>query len=543
MTALRLVLGDHLTRSVSALSGIDTAGDVVLMIEAEEETRYVPHHRQKIAFILSAMRHFADDLRADGITVDYVKLDDPDNTGSFTGEVSRALKRHRIERIVVTEPGEWRVLEAIRTWEDLFNRPVEIRDDDRFFATRSQFARWARGRKSLRMEFFYREMRREHHILMDGPSPAGGRWNFDTQNRRSLPKGASVPKPRRFAPDAITDDVLSLVRREFPDHFGDLEPFGWAVTRSQALQAFDEFIENCLPKFGDYQDAMKQGEPFVFHSALSPYLNVGLLTAREICDRAESEYRAGRAPLNCVEGFIRQILGWREYVRGVYWQHMPRYAAMNALRARRPLPSFYWNGDTDMNCLKQAIGDTQRHAYSHHIQRLMVTGNFALLFGVSPSEISEWYLAVYADAFEWVELPNTLGMSQFADGGLLASKPYAASGAYIDRMSDFCKQCRFDVRQKSGADACPFNYLYWAFLMRNQKRLQANPRLTMAYRQLKAMPATRKRQILLDARRFAEVISRIPGRASLYTPVANFVSTGLADNLKAPRSVPDRDRQ
>lgn len=512
MTTLRLVLGDHLTRSVSALRGLDLTSDVVLMIESAEETRYVRHHRQKIVFVLSAMRHFANDLRADGITVDYVELDDRNNTGSFTGEVVRAVERHRATRVIVTEPGEWRVLEDVRKWEGLFNVPVEIRDDDRFFATRNRFACWASGRKALRMEFFYREMRREQRILMDGASPAGGRWNFDTQNRRTLPKGAAVPKRRRFKPDAITDDVLSLVRREFPDHFGDLESFGWAVTRSQALRALDDFTANSLPKFGDYQDAMKQGEPFVFHSAISPYLNVGLLTVREVCARAEREYRAGRAPLNCVEGFIRQILGWREYVRGVYWHHMPRYATKNVLRARRALPSFYWSGDTEMNCLKQAIADTRRYAYSHHIQRLMVTGNFALLLGVKPSEISEWYLAVYADAFEWVELPNTIGMSQFADGGLLASKPYAASGAYIDRMSDFCKQCRFDVRQKSGADACPFNYLYWAFLIRNQKRLQDNPRLTMAYQQLKVMPVARTRQISLDARRFTRLMSRAPGQ-------------------------------
>ncbi|MBM3526860.1 MAG: cryptochrome/photolyase family protein [Alphaproteobacteria bacterium] len=515
MTTLRVVLGDHLTRSVSALRGLNLASDVVLMIEAAEETRYVRHHRQKIVFVLSAMRHFAKDLRADGITVDYVELDDRNNTGSFTGEVVRAVQRHRATRVIVTEPGEWRVLEAMQKWETLLDLPVEIREDDRFFASRGRFARWANDRKALRMEYFYREMRREHRILMDGASPVGGHWNFDTQNRRSLPEAASIPKRRRFKPDAITDEVLSLVRRGFPDYFGDLESFGWAVTRSQALQALEDFIANGLPKFGDYQDAMKQDDPFVFHSALSPYLNVGLLTAREVCDRAESEYRTGRAPLNCVEGFIRQILGWREYVRGVYWHNMPGYATMNALGARRPLPSFYWSGDTDMNCLKQAIGDTRRYAYSHHIQRLMVTGNFALLLGVKPSAISEWYLAVYTDAFEWVELPNTFGMSQFADGGLLASKPYAASGAYIDRMSDFCKKCRFDVRQKSGADACPFNYLYWAFLKRNQERLQNNPRLTMAYRQLKAMPAARTRQILLDARRFTGLISRTPGRASI----------------------------
>ena len=504
MTVLRFVLGDQLTRSLSALADLDPRRDVVLMAEVGEETTYVPHHQQKIAFILSAMRHFAESLRGEGLTVDYIKLNDPANTGSFTGELMRAVKRHRASKVIVTEPGEYRVLAAMRGWEKKLSVPVEIRADGRFFATTERFARWAEGRKSYRMEFFYREMRRESGLLMDGDVPAGGQWNFDAENRKPLPRRVKLPVRKRFAQDAITREVLELVRSRFASHFGDLEPFGWAITRRDALAALKDFQAHALPHFGDYQDAMKTGEPFAYHSLLAPYLNVGLLTAREVCIRADAEYRAGRAPLNAVEGFIRQILGWREYVRGIYWLHMPDYAKTNALGADRALPRLYWTGKTKMNCLAQAVNDTRRHAYSHHIQRLMVTGNFALLAGVRPKEINEWYLAVYADAFEWVELPNTHGMAMFADGGLLASKPYAASGAYINRMSDFCGACAYDVKEKSGPRACPLNYLYWAFMIRNEQALRDNPRMAMPYRALSAWSSERKAALLKESEAFLD---------------------------------------
>jgi deoxyribodipyrimidine photolyase-related protein len=312
------------------------------------------------------------------------------------------------------------------------------------------------------------------------------------------------PKRRRFEPDAITREVMALVDARFAHHFGDLEPFGWAVTRADALEALDHFIDACLPSFGDYQDAMKQGEPFLFHSVISPYLNIGLLTAREVCERAEAAYAKGRAPLNAAEGFIRQVLGWREYVRGIYWAKMPAYATSNGLNATRPLPEFYWTADTGMHCLKQSIGEIRRNAYGHHIQRLMVTGNFALLAGVRPEEIEAWYLAVYADAFEWVELPNVHGMAIFADGGLLASKPYAASGAYIDRMSDYCGGCHYNVNEKAGPNACPFNALYWNFLIVNQAVLAPNPRMAMPYRTLAKFTPARRAEIVGDANRFLD---------------------------------------
>ena len=510
MTTLRVILGDQLTRSVAALSDLDVARDVVLMAEVADETRYVPHHKQKIALVLSAMRHFAASLEAEGVRVDYVRLDDPDNSGSFSGELARAAARHRPARVVATEPGEWRVWEMMRTWAGLLDVPVEIRADDRFFCSRGRFARWAEGRKAFRMEFFYREMRRETGLLMDDGEPAGGRWNFDAENRRSLPPGYAAPPRLRFAPNDMTREVLELVARRFDAHFGDLDGFGWPVTREQALKALDHFVTDCLSGFGDVQDAMKSGEPFLQHSLISPCLNLGLLTPHEVCVAAEAAWRRGDAPLNAVEGFVRQILGWREYVRGIYWLKMPEYAQSNALAATRPLPRFYWTGATAMNCVSQVVNETRQSAYAHHIQRLMVTGNFALLAGLAPAQVEEWYLAVYADAFEWVELPNTHGMALFADGGLLASKPYAASGAYINRMSDYCGGCTYDPGVKSGAGACPFNLLYWNFLIENRGRLARNPRMAMPYRTLDAMTPERREILAREAQTFLAQMDEAP---------------------------------
>ncbi|MCG6122496.1 MAG: cryptochrome/photolyase family protein [Microvirga sp.] len=497
---LRLLLGDQLTRAVSSLRDVDPDRDVVLMVEVRDETVYVRHHKQKLVFILSAMRHFAQALRDEGLRVDYVTLDATGNTGSFSREVARAIARHDASGLVVTEPGEWRVREMMQDWREELPVPVEIREDDRFVCSRDEFAAWAEGRKSYRMEFFYREMRRKTGLLVtpDG-EPVGGQWNFDAENRKALPANVEPPAHRRFAPDAMTREVMDLVAARFSEHFGDLEPFGWAVTRVDALRALETFVAERLSGYGDYQDAMKEGEPFLFHSLISPYLNVGLLTPLEACRAAVAAWERGAALLNAVEGFVRQIIGWREYVRGIYWLRMPGYARTNALGAARSLPDFYWTGETDMACVRACVAETRANAYAHHIQRLMVLGNFALLAGVSPEEVEEWYLLVYADAFEWVELPNVHGMTLFADGGLLASKPYAASGAYIDRMSDYCAGCRYDVKSKSGEGACPFNYLYWNFLIENETRLSGNPRMGMPYRNLARMSDERRGEIVSDA--------------------------------------------
>jgi deoxyribodipyrimidine photolyase-related protein len=504
--ALRFILGDQLTSGISSLRGLDPAQDIVLMVEVQAEATYVRHHKQKIAFLFSAMRHFAESLRQQGAMVEYVRLDDPANTHSFTGELERAIGRHHASEVIVTEPGEWRVWEMMQDWRERLDIPVHIREDDRFVASRDEFSRWAAGRKQYRMEFFYREMRRKTRLLMNGDEPEGGTWNFDQQNRKRLPASARPPERLRFSPDAVTEEVLALVEARFGNHFGDLRPFGWAVTRADALRALAHFIADCLPSFGDYQDAMKQGEDLLYHAVISPYLNCGLLTAIEVCEAAEKAYRKGKAPLNAVEGFIRQVIGWREFVRGIYWEKMPDYAATNHLEARRSLPAFFWTGETEMNCLSQAIGATRRHAYAHHIQRLMVTGNFALLAGIAPAEIEEWYLVVYADAYDWVELPNVHGMVMHADGGLLGSKPYAASGAYIDRMSDYCGHCRFRPDVKSGQDACPFNYLYWNFLIENEAKLARNPRMAMPYRTLAKMASARKTEIVAEAGAFLDAL-------------------------------------
>ena len=505
MGVLRLVLGDQLSPDVSSLRGAAKKDDIILIAEVMEEATYVRHHKKKIAFLFAAMRHFAEELKAAGFTVRYTRLDDPDNQGSLRGEVARALEDHpELSQVIATKPGEWRLLEDMQAWEKLLPVPVELRDDTRFIVSCQDFEAWAKGRKQLRMEYFYREVRRKTGLLMDGDEPEGGQWNYDAENRKRLPK--SMTTPQRFLPeaDALTSEVIALVADRFPDHFGDLEPWVFATTRAGAEEARDHFINEILPGFGDWQDAMAKGEPWMWHSLLSVYINCGLLDPLDVCRRAEAEWRAGRAPLNAVEGFIRQIIGWREYVRGIYWLKMPGYAETNTLDAHRPLPDFYWTGETDMRCMAEAIGQTKRHAYTHHIQRLMITGNFALLAGLSPAEVNEWYLLVYADAYEWVELPNTHGMALHADGGLMASKPYAASGNYISKMSDYCESCSYDVKQRTGPKACPFNFLYWDFIDRHQERFSRNPRMAVICKSLDRMKPAEREKIRADAARFLE---------------------------------------
>lgn len=496
---LILILGDQLSANLSALTGRSPQTAEILMAEVFEEAHYVPHHRKKIAFCFSAMRHFATELRAQGWRVHYRAYGaEPD--ASLFSAVAAHWQTADYERLIITEPGEWRLRTSMEGWSAALKAPVTLAEDTRFLASHADFEAWADGRKQLRMEYFYRDMRRRTGLLMDGDKPEGGKWNYDADNRKPASGNLFMPQPLRFQPDEVTRAVLDLVEVSFPRSVGSLEPFDLAVTRADAEQARDHFMRHALPEFGDYQDAMLSGEAFLWHSLLSTYLNVGLLDPLDLCQRAEAEYHAGRAPLNAVEGYIRQIIGWREYVRGIYWREGPDYVRRNALGATRPLPGFYWDGDTDMRCMREAIGQTLREGYAHHIQRLMVTGTFALLAGIDPHAVHEWYLAVYTDAYEWVEAPNVIGMSQFADGGLLGSKPYAASGAYIDRMSDYCGDCRFNVKDKTGPDSCPFNSLYWDFLDRNQEFLRGNPRLGPVYRNWDRM-SDEKRQAYLDRAR------------------------------------------
>lgn len=504
MARLRLVLGDQLTRGLSSLRDLG-AGDVVLMAELRDEATYVRHHVRKIAFLFAAMRHFAAELRADGVAVDYVPLDDPDNTGSFTGEVRRALARHAVDGIVVTEAGEWRVAEMMAGWPDAFGLPVEVRDDDRFLCPRREFDALAGRGKSLLMERFYRAMRlRTGYLVNEDGAPEGGRWNWDAENRAPLPRSV-VPPPRPgFAPDGVTQAVLALVAGRFGNHFGRLDGFDYPVTREDAQAYLSWFVREALPGFGTYQDAMRQGEPLLFHSHLSALINCGLLTAGECCEAAVAAYADGEAPLNAAEGFVRQMIGWREFVRGVYWREMPGYGDRNALGADRPLPDFFWTGETDLNCLRQSITETRDNAYAHHIQRLMVLGNFCLIAGIDPKPVQDWYLVVFHDAYEWVEMPNVVGMILYADDGVFATKPYAASGNYINRMSDYCRHCRYDVTQRTGEDACPFNYLYWDFVARHRDRLARNPRAGRVVSVLDRMDPAKLRAAQRDARAFLD---------------------------------------
>ena len=505
---LRLILGDQLSHSISSLSDINPEEDVILMCEVWEEATYVKHHKKKIAFLFSAMRHFAEELRENGYQIRYTKLDDDENAGSFKGEIERALKDLQPEEIIVTFPGEYRVLEDMRSWQEAFGVPVTICPDDRFLCTPEEFEDWAKGRKELRMEYFYREMRKKHNILMNGDQPEGGQWNYDSENRKPPKDGLGIPKPYVADKDQITEDVIALVSKRFESHFGDLEPFYFAVTRDQAIHVLERFTEQRLCHFGDYQDAMIEGEPWMYHSHISFYLNCGLLNPLECIERAEQAYQTGAATLNAVEGFIRQILGWREYVRGLYWLKMPEYEGENFLDATQKLPEFYWTADTKMNCVKQCVTETKNNAYAHHIQRLMVLGNFALLAGLDPKMVNEWYLIVYADAYQWVELPNVSGMILFADGGVLASKPYAASGAYINKMSDYCKNCEYSVTTKNGENACPFNYLYWNFLDRNKDKLKGNGRLNMPYNTLSRFTEEKLKFIQKDSARFFKALEQ-----------------------------------
>ncbi len=482
--SLVIVLGDQLDAAAAVFDGFDAKCDAVWMAEVAQESEHVWTSKQRIAVFLSAMRHFREAQRAIGRTVHYTELEDSENTQTLALELERAVAKLKPERLVMTQAGEWRVQEALTTLAKALGVDLEVREDRHFFCSRADFATHAEGRKMLRMEFFYREVRRKNKVLLDDAGePEGGQWNYDHDNRGSFSKGGpqaeKLRAPLLIAPDALTSEVLALVDRRFARHPGDLKDFTWPVTPEAARATLADFIAMRLGEFGKFQDAMWTDEPWLFHSRISAAMNMKLLNPREAVAAAERAYRQGNVGLASAEGFIRQILGWREYVRGIYWHFMPRYVELNALGAREKLPGFFWTGACEMNCLRQSITQTLHHGYAHHIQRLMVTGLYALLLGVEPQRVHEWYLAVFVDAVEWVELPNTLGMSQYGDGGIMASKPYAATGKYIDRMSNYCAGCRFDPAKSTGEDACPFTTLYWDFLMRHETMLAKNQRMAL----------------------------------------------------------------
>ena len=502
---LCVILGDQLSSNISSLKNFKKNQDKILMMEVFNEATYANHHKKKLVLVFSAMRHFAKELQEKGVSVTYSKINKSQD--NFAKELSNQCKKIQPKRIVITHPGEYRVLQEIKKWEKVLKIPVSIVDDDRFFCTIDEFKKWTEGRKELRMESFYQMMRKKYQILIDNNGkPKGGKWNYDIKNRKSLPKNhPDIPKPLQHKPDDITKQVIAEVKEKFPKHFGDLEPFWFAVTHEQAKKSLNDFIKNRLGMFGPYEDAMAQEESFLYHSVLSMYLNIGLLEPKQIINKVLEK---DGIKVESVEGFVRQVLGWREYIRGIYWYTMPKYSKTNYFDAKNKLPKFYWTGNTKMNCMKNCIEQTIKESYAHHIQRLMITGNFALISGIKPEEVCKWYLSVYADAYEWVELPNTHGMTLYADGGVLGSKPYAASGNYINKMSDYCKDCKYDVKQKEGDDACPFNYLYWNFFLKNQKKLEKNPRLWTVFSNLKKMSQEKKSQIRNNSKKFLIQISK-----------------------------------
>lgn len=500
---LYLILGDQLSFDLASLQGLDRASDAVLMVEVMEEASHVPHHPQKIVLIFSAMRHFAKALQARGVRVEYVTLEDPNNSGSVPAELRRWQALLQPAELHVTECGDWRLEQSLKEC----GVAIDWHADTRFLCSRAEFSAWAAGKKQLRMEFFYREMRRKSRLLINGDgTPVGGAWNFDAENRKALPKGVKAPYPVGFTADAITREVLALVKQRFSHHYGVVDDFNYPVTHADAQSLWNYFLDYGLAGFGDYQDAMANDEPFLFHARISAALNIGLLDLRQLCSDVESAYWSGSIALNAAEGFIRQLIGWREYVRGVYWLKMPDYAQGNSFANSRPLPAFYWTGETQMNCMRQAISQSLKHAYAHHIQRLMVTGNFALLAGIAPSQICEWYLAIYMDAFDWVELPNTLGMVMHADGGYLGSKPYCASGQYINRMSDYCRGCAYKVSESTADNACPFNALYWHFLLRHGDLLRGNQRMAMMYKNLDRMPQAKQQALWQRGQKLLDIL-------------------------------------
>lgn len=502
MRHLILVLGDQLDKDSAALDGLDAERDRVWMAENEEESTHVWSHKLRLALFFSAMRHFRDELRSRGCEIEYHALSwrrSADRGGNFAEILRKDVRRLRPEKLIVVQPGDWRVQSNLQEAADDLDIELEIRRDRHFYCDIDEFQNWARGKKSLVLETFYRQMRKKHEILVDEDGkPEGGSWNYDSENRESFGKQGPphIKPPRRFTPDEVTNDVREMVAARFKEHPGSLEDFHFPVTHAEARAALRDFIKDRLPKFGDHQDAMWTDEPFLYHSRLSTSLNLHLLNPRAAVDAAVEAYRDGQAPLNAVEGFVRQILGWREFIRGIYWMKMPEYAELNGLEAAGEVPDFFWNGETDMVCVEQAMRQLLDHGYAHHIQRLMVLGLFAQLAGVHPYKFHEWHMALYPDAIDWVSLPNALGMSQHADGGIVGTKPYCATGKYIDRMSNYCSGCRYEPGNATGENACPFTTLYWDFLSRHRSKLEKNNRMRLQVKNLdrkeQELPAMRE---------------------------------------------------
>lgn len=493
---LVFVLGDQLDLQSAAFADFDANRDRVLMAEVRDESTHVWSSKPRTVFFLAAMRHFADVLTAKGFRVDYLRIG-THAFASLSDALRNAVERYPPEKMVMVEPGDWRVEQSLRKFAIDAKITLALREDTHFMCSRNEFVEWAKGYKQFRLEYFYRMMRKRYNVMMAGDQPLHGRWNFDADNRGAFPKSGptDVPPPFKAKPDAITQDVIADVNEHFADHPGTLDDFAWPVTRDDALASLKKFADERLKHFGEFQDAMWTDEAFLYHAHISAALNVKLLNPREVINAALTALNEGKASIEAVEGFVRQVIGWREFIRGLYWLDMPGMRAANHFQHERKLPAWYWTGETNMNCMKQTIGQTFRHGYAHHIQRLMITGIFGLLAETKPQELEDWYLAVYIDAVEWAELPNVAGMALFANNGHFTSKPYIASGAYIKRMSNYCAGCRYKPEVKTGSNACPFTTLYWNFLDKHEKVLTGNPRTALMAKNVARMSAEERAAI------------------------------------------------
>lgn len=482
-----------------------------VMMEIKPESEYVTHHIQKIVGVFLNMRNFASKLKEDGHHLKYFKINDEDNEHSFSGNLKKLIERHSICHGAFLEPDEYRLDQVLeQTFQD-FKMIYSRESSEHFYTERSELSKMFQGKNSIIMEYFYREMRKKHGVLMEGGEPIGGDWNYDKQNRNKLPDNHKIPIPKLFKHD-VRDLIEEIKDAELP-YIGKInaKAFEWPTSRSEALAVMDYFIDQLLENFGTYQDALSQSSWSIYHSRLSFALNLKLLTPMELVDAVEEHWNNNKdtIAISQVEGFVRQILGWREFMRGIYWKYMPDYQNMNHFGHQRKLPSFYWNGNTKMNCLHHAIRQSLDHGYAHHIQRLMITGNFALLAGVDPDEVDEWYLGIYTDAYQWVEITNTRGMSQYADGGIVGTKPYISSASYINKMSDYCKSCHYQHTKKTGTKACPFNSLYWRFLSINEDKLSSNPRMTMMYNVWQKMDDSTKNELIDQANYYLDYIEEL----------------------------------
>ena len=508
---LRLILGDQLNLNHSWFDKVDNEVTYCLF-EMRQETDYVSHHIQKVVAFFLAMRNFSEELKAAGHQVVYFRLDGKENLQSLPLNLLFLIEKHEFTQFEYLLPDEYRLDKQLK---DFCANDLEIEsqvfDTEHFMSQRQELKEFFEGKKTYLMESFYRAMRRKFNLMMDGDKPLTGKWNYDHDNRKKMPKDHVPPHPLLFEKDV--SKVVDLLQKSGVKTIGRIQPknFIWPTSRKEALVLLDFFCENCLIYFGTFQDTMTPNFWSLYHSRLSFALNAKIIAPLEVVQKVIEYWEANQDTISIAqtEGFVRQIIGWREYMRGVYWAKMPEYATLNFFNHTKKLPDYFWTGETKMACMKHAINQSLDYAYAHHIQRLMITGNFALLAGLHPDEVDEWYLGIYIDALEWVEITNTRGMSQFADGGIVGTKPYVSSANYIDKMSHYCKNCYYKKKIKTGDGACPFNSFYWDFYDRNKDKLEKNPRIGMAYRLWNKMDSKKKEEILLQANHYLENIENL----------------------------------